>query len=129
LEAIGNPGGRPADASKAPTGLDLPSHDQRERFPSLYLLLIFLALTAIIVAAGYFFYSRFEQNFRAAVELQLSSIAELKVGQLVQWRKERMGDASIFYKNKVFSGLVRRFLEKPADAEARGLILNWLGRV
>ena len=127
--AGGRPGGRPADTSKAPTRLDLPSHDQREHRPSLYLLLLFLVLAASIVATGYFFYGRFEQNFRAAVELQLSSIAELKVDQLVQWRKERMGDASVFYKNKAFSGLVRRFLEKPADAEARGLILNWLGRV
>jgi PAS domain S-box-containing protein len=129
LEAIGNPGGRPADDSKTPMGSDLPSHDQREHRPSLYLLLLFLALTAGIVATGYLFYRGYARNFRSEVEHELSSISELKVGQLVQWRKERMGDASVFYKNKVFSGLVRRFLEKPEDAEARGLILNLLGRV
>jgi PAS domain S-box-containing protein len=110
-------------------GSDLPSHDQREHRPSLYLLLLFLALTAGIVATGYLFYRGYARNFRGEVEHELSSIADLKVGQLVQWRKERMGDASVFYKNKVFSGLVRRFLEKPEDAEARGLILNLLGRV
>lgn len=129
MEAIGNPGGCSADDSKTPMRSNLPSHDQREHRPSLYLLLLFLALTAGIVATGYFFYRHYERNFRAEVERGLSSIADLKVGQLVQWRKERMGNASVFYKNKVFSGLVRRFLEKPADVEARGLILSWLERV
>ena len=129
MEAIGNPGGRPADDSKTPMRSNPQSLDQREHAPSLYLLLLFLVLTAGIVATGFLFYSSYARNFRGEVERGLSSIAELKVGQLVQWRKERIGDASVFYKNKAFSGLVRRFLEKPADAEARGLILNWLGRV
>ena len=48
-----------------------------------------------IVSTGYFYYRNYEQKYRAEMEQQLSAIAELKVGELVQWRKERLGDASI----------------------------------
>jgi PAS domain S-box-containing protein len=129
LKAKGNAGGRQADASKAPTHSDPQSLDQREHRPSLYLLLLFLVLAAGIITAGYLFYRSYARNFRGEVERGLSSIAELKVGQLVQWRKERLADASVFYRNRAFSGLVERLLKTPADTDVRGRILSWLDRV
>jgi len=129
LEAIGNPGGRPADDSKTLIKSNPQSHDQREHLPSLYLLLLFLVLAAGIITAGYLFYRGYARHFRGEVERGLSSIAELKVGQLVHWRKERLADASVFYRNKAFSGLVERLLETPADMDVRGRILSWLDRV
>jgi len=129
LETKGNAGGRPAVASKAPMRSSPQSLDQRERRPSLYLFLLFLVLAAGIITAGYLFYRSYARNFRGEVKRGLSSIAELKVGQLVQWRKERLADASVFYRNRVFTGLVERLLETPADTDVRGGILSWLDRV
>lgn len=56
--------------------------------------LVYVCLTAGIVAAGYFYYRNYERNYRSEVERQLSAIADLKVGELVQWRKERLSRAT-----------------------------------
>jgi hypothetical protein len=53
----------------------------------LALLLVFVLLAAGIVTSGYFYYRNYEQHYRVEVEGQLSAIADLKVGMLVQWRK------------------------------------------
>jgi PAS domain S-box-containing protein len=112
-----------------PIRLNPQSLDQREHRLSLYLLLLFLIVAAGIITAGYLFYRSYARNFRGEVERKLSSIAELKAGQLVQWRKERLADASAFYRNRAFTGLVEHLLEIPADTDVRGRILSWLDRV
>ncbi|MBF8306116.1 MAG: multi-sensor signal transduction histidine kinase, partial [Acidobacteria bacterium] len=77
---------------------------------------------------GSFYYRNYEQHHRVEVERQLSAIAELKVDELAQWRKERLGDGSILFKNASFSALVRRFFEKPEDADAQRQLQTWLGK-
>jgi PAS domain S-box-containing protein len=99
------------------------------RGPGLRFLLIFIALAAGLIAVGSVFFRHFERRFRAGVELQLATIAQLKVDQLVDWRKEKLGDASVFYKNTLFSGLVRKLFENPGDASTRSPLESWLGRV
>src|SRR5208283_4982754 len=81
-----------------------------------------------IAIAGIFYYRQYARNFRAEAELRLSTIAGLKVDELVQYRKERLGDANTFYNNSAFSERVRHFLEQPADADARQRLQAWLGR-
>ena len=46
----------------------------------------------------------------------------------MQWRKERLGDAAVFYKNDDFSALVRQYLENPKDTEAKTHLRTWLGQ-
>ncbi len=89
------------------------------------LLLIFAILSLGIVAGGAFYYRHYERQFRAAAERQLAAITELKVGELAQYRKERLEDAAIFFNNTAFSGLVRRFFDHPEDAEAQQQIQEW----
>ena len=89
-------------------------------------VLIFCLLAAGIVTTGYFYYRNYEQHFRDEAESQLSAIGELKVDELAQYRKERLLDAGAFFKNDAFSGLVRRFLEHPEDAEAQQQIEGWV---
>ncbi len=91
-------------------------------------LLIFLILAIGIIAVGGINYRHHAQRFRTEVETQLSAIADLKVGELVQWRKERMADAGILFRNDAFSTLVRRFLEKPGDADAQHELQAWLDK-
>jgi hypothetical protein len=90
--------------------------------------LIFACLAAGIVAAGYFYYRSYEKRFRAEVEHRLSAIAELKVGELVQWRKERLGDGAMLFQNAAFSSLVRRVVAKQVDAEAQRQLQTWVGK-
>ena len=96
-----------------------------ERRAEWGLLLIFALLSLGIVAGGAFYYRHYERQFRAAAERQLAAIAELKVGELAQYRKERLEDAAIFFNNAAFSGLVRRFFDHPEDAEAQQQIQEW----
>ena len=91
------------------------------------LLLGFLLLAVGIVTVGYLYTLNYERRYRNGVESQLSAIGELKVSELVQYRKERLGDAAVFFRNASFSGMVRRFLEQPKDAGARRQIRAWIG--
>ncbi|OGV74992.1 MAG: hypothetical protein A3K19_12105 [Lentisphaerae bacterium RIFOXYB12_FULL_65_16] len=91
-------------------------------------MLAFLLLAAGIVTTGYFYYRNHERHHRAEVERQLSAVADLKVGELVQWRKERLENGDVFFKNPSFAALVRRLFEKPADEDAQRQLLDWLGK-
>jgi hypothetical protein len=92
-------------------------------------LLVFVFLAAGIVIAGFLYYRNYEIRHRTEVERQLSAIADLKVDEIANWRKERSGDAELFYKNPNFSGLVRHYLQRPEDKEAEGRLRTWLQHV
>jgi PAS domain S-box-containing protein len=93
-----------------------------------FFVLLFAVMAAGIVTFGYRYYRNYEQNYYEETGRELSAITDLKVDELVQYRKERLGDASIFYENSAFSERVRDFLEQPADADARRQLQAWLGR-
>jgi signal transduction histidine kinase len=107
-----------------------PLVDSRKNRPGFpwHLLVVFLLLAAGIAAVGWFYYHGYEQLHRAEVDRQLLAIAELKTDELVDWRRERLGDAAVFFKNAAFSALVRRHFNKPDDAEAQRQLRSWLGQ-
>ncbi|MHB8521209.1 MAG: PAS domain-containing protein [Limisphaerales bacterium] len=90
-------------------------------------VLIFVLLAGGIVTTGYLYHRSYERRYRAQVEGQLSAIAEMKAGELMHWREERLADADLLYKNVALSDLVRRFLENPADADAQRQLSEWMG--
>lgn len=92
-------------------------------------LLIFLLLSASIFIGGYFAYQNYKKNYRTEIEHQLSAVADLKVDQIEGWRKERLGDAEIFFKNALFSALVKRYIQNRYDREAKNGILTWVRQV
>jgi len=102
--------------------------DHEGRAVTRRLMLIFGILSLGIILGGAFYYRSYERHFRSEVEHQLSAIAELKVSELVQWRKERLADAGILYQNASFAAWVQRFIEKPEDADACRQIEIWLGK-
>jgi PAS domain S-box-containing protein len=106
----------------------MKNRDKNDRRYLPILAVVFVLLAAAIIAAGYRYYNDYAAKYRAQLENQLTSIAELKTGELVHWRQERMGDASLFYKNPLFSAMVERYFEDPGDAEAEGQLRIWLGR-
>jgi len=101
---------------------------KEERRVAYPLVLIFAILSLGIVVGGTFYYRHYEQQFRTEVEGQLSAVAELKGDELAQYRKERLWDAGAFFKNTAFSGLVRRFLDHPEDAEAQQQLQDWAAK-
>jgi len=102
-----------------------PVTEKYQNIPRI-LLLIFVFMAAGILIAGYLFYSNYAKNYRTQVEHQLSAIADLKVGELVQWRKERLWNANLLYKNPAFSSLVQRYFEHPDDVDTQEQLRSWL---
>jgi len=107
----------------------MKTRDKRDTRYLLILALIFVLLAAGVIIAGYRYYANYAANYRVLLENQLSTIAELKTADLAHWRQERVGDASLFYKNPSFSALVERYFENADDAEAEGQLRIWLGRL
>jgi PAS domain S-box-containing protein len=103
-------------------------HDRTERTAGYVFILIFAIMAMGIVLIGYLHYLNYEQDYRVEMENELSSIAELKVGELVLWRKERLGDGAVLFKNATFSALARRFLDNPGDTDAQRQLQDWMGK-
>jgi PAS domain S-box-containing protein len=89
-------------------------------------MLVFILLASGIVAVGYFYYSHYEKQHKTEIEHQLAAIADLKVDDLVQWRKERWGDAAVFYQNANFSIRVAQYFAKPKSVDAQEKLLTWM---
>jgi PAS domain S-box-containing protein len=96
---------------------------------SYTLIIVFALLASGIVTIGYNYYRNYEKQFRAEVEKQLSAITDLKVNELKQWRKERMGDANVFYKNVNFSSLVKQYLTNQNRRDAEEKLKIWMRQV
>jgi signal transduction histidine kinase len=85
-------------------------------------ILIFTIMAVGIILSGYLYYLNYKQHFRANFESQLSSIAELKVGEISMWRKERLADGA----NIALSAGVQSFLKNPEDQGVRRHMRAWL---
>jgi PAS domain S-box-containing protein len=60
---------------------------------SLFSVILFLALTVVIIIIGYAYYLSEKNNIQYAQEAHLRIIANLKAEQLIRWREERIDDA------------------------------------
>ncbi len=78
----------------------------------------FLAVTIIVVVlAGVLFLDEEQKSLRATAEGDLSVVAHLKVGEIVQWRDDRVADADVLAMSPPFVALVSAWLAKPGDSE------------
>jgi PAS domain S-box-containing protein len=127
MSRIANKAGDPLHPGAATNMPMLKNKDKKNTRYLLILLSIFFLLAAGIIGSGYSYYHNYEVNYRSQAEHQISSIAELKAGELVRWRRERMGDAALFYKNPAFSSLVQRYFVNADDVEAAWQLRTWLG--
>lgn len=89
-------------------------------------LIIFFSLSALIIILGYFIYQNQKKDIANAASQQLTAIAELKVWEINNWRSERIGDASVIYKNNEFASDVMQYFNNPSSLEARNNILSLL---
>ena len=90
------------------------------------LLLVFLFLVVGILGAGSFYAHHVQKQFRGQIESELSAIADLKIQELQQWRRERLQDGMVFFQNDNFSERVQQFFNNPRDGEARRRLAIWL---
>ena len=103
----------------------MKNYDQKEKRMLFYLILVFVIFATGIVISGRIYFESYKKKFRAEIDNKLHSITDLKINQIVQWRKERLGDASIFFRNEIFSEYVKKFNINSKDAENNRKIFIW----
>jgi PAS domain S-box-containing protein len=99
----------------------------REYLTSTHTLLVLMAILTVLVAAAYNIY--FERSGRERVEGQLESISQLKVAELVQWRRERLGDGDVFHANSSFIELLESYAADYKATDARLRVITWLRQI
>ncbi|MGC9471989.1 MAG: PAS domain S-box protein [Bacteroidales bacterium] len=95
----------------------------------LLLITAFFALAGLLVYFTISYFRNYRKEFIAQVEQELTSVAELKRSELIHWREERMADASVFYRNENFTGLVGRYFREVGDADAENRLRHWMKQV
>jgi len=85
------------------------SHADRKSLFPYSLIWIFLALSAGTIYSGRLYYHSEEDAMRRHGEKVLSTIARLKISQITDWRKERMGDALVTANCPFFTDAVEQW--------------------
>ena len=89
---------------------------------------IFAVLTAGFMVAGFLGYQGYEKRYRAQVERELSAIADLKVEELKQWRRERLGDAKIIFNNTALFRQTSHYFRNPQDDGVEQQMRVWVSQ-
>jgi PAS domain S-box-containing protein len=104
------------------------NHNHSKRLSGYVFILIFFLFSVGIFITGYSSYQNYAHHFRDEVANELSAITKLKIDELVQWRKERLGDSSMIFKNIAFSNLVRDFIRNPKDMTTQRQLQIWMDK-
>ncbi|MDP2753675.1 MAG: hypothetical protein Q8P40_04710 [Nitrospirota bacterium] len=91
-----------------------------------HLIIIFLILAAGIGVSGYLYYEKQKEIIKKDKQDDLSAIADLKVSQIVNWRKERMGDARVIFENHLIIPHIQQFMKKPTVLAFKQEIFTWM---
>jgi len=102
---------------------------QKDRTLERILVMIYVIMLAGMITAGVFYYSNYKEQYKDEIGKQLTAIGKLKADEISNWRRERLGDGKVFYKNDVFAALVKRYFNDPNDTEAREGIEQRLNNV
>jgi len=102
----------------------MSSEPVRQKFP-LTLLIIFLLLATGIGTSGYLYYAQQKEHLRKETGNNLSSIADLKVKQIANWREERLADAEAIYNNPLIISHIQQWLNS-GSSDIKQEILIWM---
>jgi len=74
-------------------------------------IMAFLAIASFICVIGYGYFRNVKKLIMAQETAELTTIANLKADQIVQWRKERLGDGHSIMQNSLIADRLRDYLE------------------
>jgi PAS domain S-box-containing protein len=100
-------------------------HNAPATFPT-YLVVIFVLLTVCISGAGYYFYAREKDRIKRAYSNELLAIADLKVDQITNWRKERLADATLIRNSQLVGRQVKTFFTSGPSGKVQEEIAGWM---
>lgn len=77
---------------------------------SLYFILVFIILPLLISGIGFGFLQLQRQTLIGEKQNDISTIADMKVAAILQWRKERIVEASSIHKNTIMGHVINEYL-------------------
>ncbi|MFZ3137688.1 MAG: PAS domain S-box protein [Thermodesulfovibrionales bacterium] len=92
-----------------------------------YLIVIFLFLSVTIWIGGYLYYEDQKKEIKKDKLEDLAAIADLKVSQIANWRRERLGDAKNIFDNKLIIPHIQQFLA--GSSVYKQEVFNWLATI
>ena len=98
----------------------------RPRSIPWHLILIFLLLSLAILSTGYFYYDYEQAYFKKQKLDEIAAIADLKIKQIVNWRAERLADATLIMQDPFFAAQITAWLKGRAKPELKNEILHRL---
>lgn len=93
------------------------------------LIILFIIISAGSILLGYLYYVSQKKRLFNDKKVELSAIADLKVGQIALWRNERLEDARMIGGNKPFLKQLHEYLKEPSGNIKRAEITESLKSV
>ncbi len=90
----------------------------------LFVIFVLLLIIIIFAGVGYFLVQR--SSIVKSEQDKLTAVAELRVGQIVRWRNERLNHIEYIYSNPMFARMVKAFFENPDKPEIAQEIQVWM---
>ena len=94
-----------------------------------HLILIFLALTAGIAGAGFAYYRMQRTHFVRETQVELTAIADLKVTQIANWRRDLLEDGNLIMHDAFVARAILDFRSQPSATTLRTDLQNWMRRL
>ncbi len=86
--------------------------------------IVFTFLMIGIIAAGYLYYEKQKAHFVENIKNDLVAITVLKVGQIADWRKNRLAEAQVIQGSRILPGQVEEFLKDHQKTGTRKALLD-----
>jgi len=93
---------------------------------SILFLVVFVLFSTGVIICEHRHSTRQREAFKAQVDHELFTVAELKAGQLAEWRKERLGDAATIRAGAALMPELRRMLATGGDPEVERRVRAWI---
>ncbi len=95
------------------------------KLPRFYYISIVL-LVILICFASYYYYKEEERNFIQDKQEDLGAIADLKVNQITQWRRERLSDANYIYLNNEVTKSIKPLINNSSYSSSIKNLPTWM---
>jgi PAS domain S-box-containing protein len=103
----------------------MPPQDQSQK-TAWYLVLVFALLTLGIMAAGYLYFQKQKDQITADKKNDLAAIADLKMNQIDNWRKERLADARMISENRMLAIRAQQLMKDPLSGHLEEEVPGWM---
>ncbi len=105
------------------------NHRQQRPPLSWGLISAFIVVSAVLFVLGILFISSQRRHLLKEKENELTTVANLKVGQITQWRHEKLGDANLIHDNLPLVAQIYRFLNESDNMILKKELLKWMKSV